>query len=557
MPHWRELVSDELDALERRGTVAGVWRRDPSTWEPPSPGGTPSADATGWLVLPGQMAGLVDDLTTFANGIRRDGFTDLILLGMGGSSLGPLVLERTFGSSPGYLRLHVLDSTVPGQIKAVREGVDIKRTLILVSSKSGTTIEPVKLAEYFRDEMRGAGIEKPYSQFIAITDPGTPLEVMGTDRGFRRVFNGQPDVGGRFSVLSHFGLVPAALIGMNLEFMCQTAVAMAEACRPETDIGSNPGAMLGATLGGLAATGKDKVTVLTSPNLGSFGLWIEQLLAESTGKNGRGLVPVAEEPLHEVSDYGDDRNFIYVRLDGDDDAATDAHAEALESTGQPVTRLDLNDRYDMAAEFFRWEFAVAVAATSLSVYPFDQPNIEAGKALTRNLLSPPKSPVEAPGSIPTITDFDEVIELVTRAEPGDYVAIFGYVPESDEMVEAVSELRAAITKRTGTATTFGYGPRYLHSTGQLHKGGPHSVIGLALVAGNEEPLAASRSVPDGSPRDAQDLAHGFESIFVAQALGDLEALRETGHRNILAVLQAPYAMAVRTITALLDPKSGR
>jgi glucose-6-phosphate isomerase/transaldolase/glucose-6-phosphate isomerase len=491
------------------------------------------------------MADLVNELTAFADEVRNDGFTDLVLLGMGGSSLGPLVLGRVFGTSPGYLRLHVLDSTVPGQITAVENRVDLRKTLFLISSKSGTTIEPLSVAAYFRGRLEEIGAENPDARFIAATDPGSPLELMANERGFRRVFNTPVDVGGRFSVLSRFGLLPAALIGVDLSKLRNPAVAMAVACRASDEAETNPGALLGAVLGGMAASGRDKVTIVPSPQLSSIGLWVEQLLAESTGKNGRGLVPIADEPFYDVSEYGDDRNFVYIRLAGDDNASTDAHTDALKKAGKPVTRLDLNDKYDLGAEFFRWEFAVAIAATAISVYPFDQPDVESGKVFTRNLLDSPDATAQ---TLPETPDFDEIVKSVGGAGPDDYVAILGYIPESPEVDNAVSELRAAITRRTGIATTFGYGPRYLHSTGQLHKGGPDGVIGLALVAGNEDALAASRA-DSGSETE---IAYGFESLFVAQVLGDLEALRAKAHRNTMTVLKTPYAKAIQNITASLN-----
>jgi glucose-6-phosphate isomerase/transaldolase/glucose-6-phosphate isomerase len=538
---WQDQVNSELDALKNRGTVDALWRRDPSAWIAPSTGGAPAEEATGWLDLPDRIANLVDELTSFADEVRNDGFTDLVLLGMGGSSLGPLVLGRVFGTSPGYLRLHVLDSTMPGQITAVENRIDLHRTLFLISSKSGTTIEPLSVAAYFRGRLERTGIDNPDVRFIAATDPGSSLESMANERGFRRVFNTPVDVGGRFSVLSRFGLLPAALIGVDLSILLGPAVAMAAACRASDDLTTNPGAQLGAVLGGLAAAGRDKVTIVTSPQLSSIGLWVEQLLAESTGKSGRGLVPVADEPLYGVSEYGDDRNFVYIRIAGDDNARTDDHMAALEYAGRPVTRIELGNSYDLGAEFFRWEFAVAVAATAISVYPFDQPDVESGKVFTRNLL---ESPDEAGQTLPNAFDMDELVKLVRGARPGDYVAILGYIPESPEADSAVSELRAAITRRTGIATTFGYGPRYLHSTGQLHKGGPDGVIGLALVAGNEDALAASRA-DSGSETE---MAYGFESLFVAQVLGDLEALHAKAHRNTMAVLETPYEKAIQNIT---------
>jgi glucose-6-phosphate isomerase len=544
-PNWQDQVKSELDALKKRGTIEALWRRDPNAWVAPPTGGAPAEEATGWLDLPDQMADLVDDLITFVDEVRIDGFTDLVLLGMGGSILGPLVIGRVFGTSPGYLRLHVLDSTVPGQIRAVENRVDLRRTLFLISSKSGTTIEPLSVAAFFRGRLEEIGVENPDARFIAATDPGSSLETMANERGFKRVFDTPVDVGGRFSVLSRFGLLPAALVGVDLEKLLGPAVAMAQACRASDDPETNPGALLGATLGGLAAAGRDKVTIVTSPRLSSIGLWVEQLLAESTGKNGRGLVPVADEPFYSASEYGDDRNFVYIRLAGDDNTRTDAHMSTLGNAGRPVTRIELGHNYDLGAEFFRWEFAVAVAATAISVYPFDQPDVESGKVFTRNLI---ESRDATGQKLPDAPDVDEIVKSVASARPGDYVAILGYIPESPEVDSAVSELRAAITRRTGIATTFGYGPRYLHSTGQLHKGGPDGVIGLALVAGNEDALAAPR-VDSGTETE---IAYGFESLFVAQLLGDLEALRAKAHRNMMAVLKTPYAKAIQNITASLN-----
>ena len=546
---WRDQVKSELDALTQRGTIDALWRRDPHAWVSPSPGGAPAEEATGWLDLPDRMAELVDELTVFADEVRGDGFTDLILLGMGGSSLGSLVLGRVFGTSPGYLHLHVLDSTVPGQITAIENRVDLRTTLFLISSKSGTTIEPLSVAAYFRGRLQEIGVENLDARFIAATDPGSSLESMANERGFKRVFNTPADVGGRFSVLSRFGLLPAALIGVDLQKLLEPAVAMTAACRASDDLETNPGAQLGAVLGGLAVASRDKVTIVTSPQLSSIGLWIEQLLAESTGKNGRGLVPVADEPFYSVSAYGDDRNFVYIRLAGDDNARSDAHIDALENAGRPVTRIEMAHIYDLGAEFFRWEIAVSVAATAISVYPFDQPDVESGKVFTRNLL---ESPDAAGHKLPDAANIDEIVNSIVSARTGDYVAILGYISESPEVDSAVSELRAAITQRTGIATTFGYGPRYLHSTGQLHKGGPDSVIGLALVAGNEDALTPSRADSGSGTEPETGIAYGFESLFVAQLLGDLEALRAKAHRNTVTVLKSPYAKAIQNITASLN-----
>ncbi len=549
MADWRDQVRGELDALTRRQTARALWRRHPSAWVDPSPGGTPAGDATGWLDLPQHMAEFAVELPGFADKVRADGYTDVVLLGMGGSSLGPLVLGRVFGTAPGYLTLHVLDSTVPGQIAAVRDRVDLRCTLFMVSSKSGTTIESLTLLDYFRGLLGSTGVEAPDAQFVAVTDPGTPLETLAHERGFRRVFNSPVDVGGRFSVLSRFGLLPAALIGVDLKKLLPPVVHMATACRADADPLSNPGALVGATLGGPAKAGRDKITIMTSPRLESFSLWVEQLIAESTGKNGRGLIPVVGESLFDASEYGNDRNFVYVRLSGDDNAHLDAHADALQAAGHPVTRLQMNDTHELGAEFFRWEFAVAVAATSIAVYPFDQPDVESGKEFTRNLLS---SPDGARGTPSVAHDSGDVVELISKAQPGDYVAIIGYLPESPEVENAVSELRAAITRKMNIATTFGYGPRYLHSTGQLHKGGPDGVIVLALGAGNEEALAAPGAEIPGTSATGSGANYGFESLFEAQMLGDLKALHSKGRRNTLTVLKTPYENAIRDLASSLN-----
>ncbi|MBM3957751.1 MAG: hypothetical protein FJ313_06825, partial [Gemmatimonadetes bacterium] len=331
-----------LGRVRSERVVERLWRRDPSLWPEPSPGGAPASERLGWLALPDRLASVLPAAAALAAQARDAGLRDAVLLGMGGSSLAPEVMRSVLGSAPGFLRLHVLDSTVPAQILGVRERLDVAETLFLVSSKSGTTVEPLSLLSFFRAALQEAGARSPGDRFVAITDPGTPLEQRAAEGGFRRLFHGLPDVGGRFSALSAFGVVPAALIGAPLDALAEGARAVASGCRlPGAD---NPGVRLGAFLGGLATRGRDKITLILSPELERLGLWIEQLLAESTGKSGKGLIPIAGEPRYDPAAYGPDRQFVYVRLSGGRNALTDAHTAAIERAGLPSLRLEMPDR---------------------------------------------------------------------------------------------------------------------------------------------------------------------------------------------------------------------
>jgi len=518
--------------VESDRVVERLWRRDPTLWPDPSPGAAPATERLGWLALPDALPGLTSEAAAFAADATDSGFQDAVLLGMGGSSLAPEVMGSILGSSPGALKLHVLDSTVPAQITAVQQRLDVTRTLFVVSSKSGTTIEPLSLYSHFRTALKEAGVESPGGHFAAITDPGTPLEDLAREQGFSRVFPGQIDVGGRFSALSGFGVVPAALIGAPLDALADASRAMARACHRAGP--GNPGAQLGAFLGGLCAQGRDKVTLILSTELQRLGLWIEQLLAESTGKLGKGLIPVSGEPLYDPAVYGPDRQFVYVRLAGSGDAASDAHAAALERAGAPVTRLEMQDRSALWSEFFRWEFAVAVASTLIGVHPFDEPDVNLAKDKARSALGAPST---VPDALPEETAEATVGKLLSQTSEGDYLAIAAFLPETEGLTEAIGELRAAVTTRTGIATTFGYGPRYLHSTGQLHKGGPGSVSVLLLTAGDP----AALPIP-GEP-------HGFDALAAAQAAGDLDALRSLGRRAALTSLGGDYPAAIRCLAA--------
>ncbi len=492
-------VEDALARLNEGDVVRRIWARDHTAWKPRP---DEIANRLGWLDAPADMRPLVPGLTAFADSVRADGFRDVVLLGMGGSSLGAEVLRATLGNRDGYPALLVLDSTVPAAVRAVSETIDAERTLFVVSSKSGTTVEPNVLYRHFRT------LADRGTNFAAITDAGTPLAALGGRDGFRETFLNAGDIGGRYSVLSHFGLVPAALAGIDVEKLLSRAEAMADRCG-NADAASNPGASLGAAMGAHALAGRDKLTLVTSPRIGSFGLWAEQLVAESLGKEGVGIVPVCGEPLRHPSFYGHDRLFVHLRLDGDANREADTFVDAVGSAGHPVVRIGLADAYDLGAEFFRWEFATAVAGSMLGVNPFFQPDVGLAKERTDALLAE----YAASGRLPD-TGSLTLDDVASLAGPGRYVAIVAFVEQTPETDAALAALRSAFMDRYRVATTAAYGPRFLHSTGQLHKGGPDSGLFVQLTARREDDLP----VP-GEP-------YTFGTLVDAQALGDLAALQE-------------------------------
>ena len=489
--------------------IRRIWKRDHTVWKPEP---TEIVDRLGWLTVARDMRGNVAGLRVFAEEVREAGYRHVVLLGMGGSSLGPEVLGRVLGSAEGYPELMVLDSTVPARVREVRDAVELGRTLFVVSSKSGSTIEPNCLYAYFRDVVEGVRGERAGESFVAVTDAGTVLERMASEGGFRRVFLNPADIGGRYSVLSYFGLVSAALIGVDVGKLLDRADGMAEACGADVPASGNLGAQLGAWMGELALQGRDKLTLVTSPAMDSFGLWVEQLLAESTGKEGKGIVPVAGEPLLSPEAYGGDRQFVYVRLEGDENDETDKFAEAVADAGHPLMRVELRDRYDVGGEFYRWEFATAVAGAVLGIHPFDQPDVQAAKDMTDAMLGELQRTGRLEGSERTTP----AEELLAGAEHGGYVAILAYCRQTGEVDSRLCELRKEIAERYGVATTAGYGPRYLHSTGQLHKGGPGSGRFLLLTTDDNGDVP----IP-GRP-------YTFGQLARAQALGDLQALQAAG-----------------------------
>jgi len=535
-------ISKTLDDLASSHTIERIWTRDHTLWKP-SP--TEIDNRLGWLTVLDHMQDGLAELRSFEQAAREARITDVVLLGMGGSSLGPEVLRCTFGSAKGSPKLWVLDSTVPGWVRQVTKAIQPARTLFLVASKSGGTIEVMSLFAHFWELVRRTKGNRGGAQFVAITDPGTGLEQLARERGFWRTFTNQPDIGGRYSVLSYFGLVPAALLGLDVSKLLSRALAMREACRHTIHPKDNPGAALGGMMAAMARAGRDKVTLLTSPALNSFGLWVEQLLAESTGKEGTGIVPVAGEPLASPTAYGADRLFVTLRLKGDRNAALDRSIITLQRAGHPVFRLNLADRYDLGGEFFRWEFATAVAGHALGIHPFDQPNVQESKDNTGRVLKEVETQGRFP-SLPMLTPRQALTQLLQQATPNRYLAILAYTIPSPQLDASIRALRKAVMLRHHIATTAGYGPRYLHSTGQLHKGGPNSGLFLELV----DSMKPDLPVPEKF--------YSFGTLAQAQAVGDLQSL-QTHQRPAVRIALGPNPVrTIRSLIAMLTPaRAGR
>ncbi|MFC2047895.1 glucose-6-phosphate isomerase [Chloroflexota bacterium] len=503
-------VEATVAELKQHDVVGRIWRKDHTVWKPDS---TEITNRLGWLAVVDLMREQVSALEAFANEVREAGFHHVVLLGMGGSSLGPEVLRQTFGSTKSHPELIVLDSTIPAFVETVTETIDPIRTLFLVSSKSGTTIEPLSLLYHFRSLVASTkGKDKIEQSFVTITDPGTPLAKQAEEEGFRHIFLNPYDIGGRYSVLSYFGLVPAALIGIDIKALLERADCMREKCASSESVRENPGAWLGAVIGTLALQGRDKLTLVTSPAISSFGLWAEQLVAESTGKEGKGVIPVVGEPLLEPVSYGNDRLFIYLRLQSDGNSAIDMAVERIKSSGQPVVVLEMQDRYDLGAEFFRWEFATAIAGAILGIHPFDQPNVQAAKQATEHLLQEFLNS----GHLPKVETTHSLANLLALAGNSMYLAIMAYIHQTAEVDKILAELRQKVLERYHIATTMGYGPRYLHSTGQLHKAGPETGLFLQVTTTHKKDLP----IP-GKP-------YTFGVLADAQSSGDLQALRLSG-----------------------------
>lgn len=553
-------VSGVVAQWQASGNTRRLWARDATLWT-----GRDEGRWLDWLDLASGRAAQCGPLLAFARDVAAAGVSHVVLLGMGGSSLCPEVMRRTFGIVRGFPDLHVLDSTDPAQIAATTAAIDVPHTLFVVSSKSGTTLEPTLLLQYFLARVTDAvGAEKAGGHFIAITDPGSALQHLAERERFGQVFPGVPGVGGRYSALSNVGLVPAALMGVDIADALDRTELMVHSCAATVPASENPAVVLGAILATLAGAGRDKVTFVASPGIASLGAWLEQLLAESTGKQGKGLIPVDREPIGAPGVYGPDRIFIYLRLDAAPDPAQDAAVDAIGSAGQPVVRIAIADVEDIGQEFFRWEMATAVAGSILGINPFDQPDVEASKAATRDLTAafersgsfPTERPIVEDAGLALFSDARTVASLSPRLGgdrsiagylrahldqlgPGDYVAILAYLAMTEPHATALQAMRRAVRDRTRAATCLGFGPRFLHSTGQVYKGGPNTGVFLQITCDD----AADIPVPGH--------ACSFGVVKAAEARGDFSVLLARDRRALRVHLGSDVQAGLRALDAAL------
>ena len=534
-------VKTTLGDWKTCGKMQRLWRRDATLWT-----GDDEAKWLGWLDITEDEIAHPIQLRGLAKEVWSAGFKDILLLGMGGSSLCPEVLWMTFGKTAGYPDLHVLDSTDPAQVKTFESKIDIARTLFIVSSKSGSTLEPNIFKQYFFERAKQAvGAANAGSHFIAVTDPGSKMQQVAEADHFRLVFFGRPSIGGRYSALSNFGMIPAAAMGVDTKKFLDRTQEMVRACGPAAATEENPGAMLGIILGTAAQSGRDKVTIITSPDISDLGAWLEQLLAESTGKVGKGIIPVDREELAAPEIYGNDRVFAYVHTEHGIDVKQDAKLAALEKAGHAVVRISMADIYDLGAEFFRWEIATAVAGSIIGIDAFNQPDVEASKIATRNLTSeyektgslPAEKPVVEDGGIKLFTDEKNAAELAKaaggdkslagylkahlgRIKAGDYFAVLGFIQMNAEHEKKLQGIRHTVRDKKHVATCLGFGPRFLHSTGQAYKGGPNSGVFLQVTCDD----ALDLPVPQQK--------YTFGVVKAAQARGDFQVLAERGRRAL-------------------------
>jgi transaldolase/glucose-6-phosphate isomerase len=558
-------VAKTLEDWRLTGKVRRLWGRDATLWT-----GSDEAHWLGWLGICDDQLAHLDKLTSFAEAVKKDGFTQVLLLGMGGSSLCPEVLKMTYGKIPGAPELFVLDSTDPDQIRAMEDKIGYQHTLFIVSSKSGSTLEPNIFKAYFFERAKQVlGPEQAPKHFVAITDPGSQMQRVAEADKFRFIFYGLPSIGGRFSALSNFGMVPAAAMGLDVPNFLDRAEEMVHACAACVKAEDNPGVALGVVMGVSAKHGRDKVTIIASPGIHDLGAWLEQLLAESSGKEGKGLIPVDREPLLSPDNYGNDRVFAYLRLETAPDAAQDAAVGALEKAGHPVVRIAVKDIYDLGQEFFRWEIAIATAGAVIGINAFNQPDVEASKVETRKLTAeyeetgklPPEQPILEEAGVKLFTDPKNAAELAkatggqktlvaylrahfNRIKPGDYFALLGYIDMNEANERALSGLRKEVMTKKKVATCMGFGPRFLHSTGQAYKGGPNSGVFLQLTCDDAHDL----------PVPGQKYTFGV--VKAAQARGDFEVLAERGRRALRVHLGSGVAACLRCLRSAVSEALG-
>jgi transaldolase/glucose-6-phosphate isomerase len=553
-----------LEVIQEQDILKRLWKHDHTVWKSKP---DEIANRLGWLHVPAEMKEAVPAIKRFTDEIRESGFQFVVLLGMGGSSLAPDVFKTTFGSAERYPDLFVLDSTDPGAILNLLEKIDIAKTIFIVSTKSGSTVETLSLFKFMYTKIANAvGVDQAGMHFVAVTDPGSNLEELAKKAHFRRIFLNNPDIGGRYSALSYFGLVPAALIGMDIDVLLDRALSVARASSEEINVNEIPAAKLGVALGELAKAGRDKLTFIISQEIESFGDWVEQLLAESTGKEGKGILPVVGEKLAAPHTYGDDRVFIWLHLKGDDSFAK--AFESLIEAGHPVIEIVLGDVYDIGGQFFLWEMATAVAGQRLGINPFDQPNVESAKVKAREMMAAYQEqgqlPAEAPLfkvdgikvysiglgiSFPTEEDDPSLKEIFNgflgAADPGAYFTVQAYLPDTDKTHQALSILRHGLRDRTGFATTLGFGPRFLHSTGQMHKGDGGNGVFIQITS--EKPV--DLAIPDEAGEDESSISFGV--LIQAQALGDRRALQEEGRKVIRFHLEGDVQDGLQKLTDAL------
>ncbi len=527
-------LKDRIEGLGHDHFAARLWQKDPSLWKNDETGWKAIKNQLGWLHVAEKLEEVLDDISEFAEEVRKAGFRHVVHMGMGGSSLAPFVLRDSFSLPEGGIPLTVLDTTDPATILKTEKDLPLSDTLFIVASKSGSTAEPNAFADYFYDKVKALKGSYAGDNFVAITDPGSKLIGMTNEKKFRRTFLNYADVGGRYSALSYFGLVPAALLGLNIHELIARALRMVHACASCVPADKNPGLALGAVMGGLALKGRDKVTFVISKRIGTLGLWLEQLIAESTGKEGKGILPVCDEPLMDPDNYGNDRLFVHIKLKGDDDREINGKIDRLIDAGHPVVAIQLDDAYDMGQEFFRWEVAVAAAGSLLGVNPFDQQNVQESKDNTDRILGELKSGGKLQDDSPAVIDADisvygnvkgknltEVFSaFYSGTKPGDYAAFMAFTPMSNGFEEKMAAIRKEVSGKLKIASTFGYGPRFLHSTGQFHKGGPNTGLFVQFTAGD----VSDAPIP-GRP-------FGFSVLKKTQAIGDMMALREHDRRVI-------------------------
>lgn len=550
---YQPAFNQRLKDLEENNFVQRLWNKDASLWKSDQKAQQVIRNALGWLHVAEKMEANLQELYAFRDEVQSAGMTHVVHIGMGGSSLAPMVMAGILKSTQAGLELNVLDTTSPETILQVEQTLPLSSTLFIVASKSGTTAETRALADHFYERLSGLKGEKAGENFVAITDPGTPLVEFASEKNFRRTFLNFPDIGGRYSALSYFGLVPAVLMGIDISALLDRALRMEHACASCLPAAENPGVVLGAALGELAVKGRDKVTILAPDSLALFGMWLEQLLAESTGKEGRGLLPVVGEPFTQPASYGDDRQFVVLRWrDHQDDLKKEL--EVLRKHGFPLTSILLDDEMDLGQEFFRWEIAVATAGSILNMNAFDQPNVQESKDNTNHILAKirhgktllEEKPILVDGDIKVYAespaaDLESALaEFLAQHEDGDFIAVMAYIPETPKTHQALQQLRIRLLDLTRLATTVGLGPRFLHSTGQYHKGGANHGLFLQLTADQHPDLP----VP-GQP-------YSFNTFLKAQAIGDLQALRKHNRRVIRIKLGDDTAADINVLTGVLN-----